>query len=109
MGLLEGNEEFTLRLILNDITVQENQLGITDHSGTLPKRLSCILNRLSSAEKKADEALKLIQTIHKIELQLTDHPYASGWTHRDRKAISQLIIQMCEDFLRGRNDESNTF
>ena len=106
MGLLEESEEATLRLILNDVTIQEDHLKITDRSGTLPKRLSRVLDQLSAAEQKASEALKLLETIHKIESQTHGNPYGTGWTHRDRKAISQLIIQMCEEFFRGKHDSS---
>lgn len=107
LGLLEESEEATLRLILNDVTIQEDHLKITDCSGTLPKRLSRILDRLSAAEKKADEAVKLIQTIHKIEMQVNYSPYSTSWTHRDRKAISQLVVQLCEDYFRGRNESTD--
>ena len=67
------------------------------------------MQQLENTEKKYLEAIKLIQTIHKIELQTHENPYGTGWTHRDRKAISQLIIQMCEDFFREIKNDSNGF
>lgn len=100
---LPAAEPEQLKIIEDDIRNYEAWLNIADRSGTLPKRLSRILDAHSALNKKYQEALKhlvaanqLIETIADIEKQVNcDNSYENTWTHRDRKAISQLVSQLC--------------
>lgn len=100
MQQLENSDGNHLRLIEQDIEVYERVLKISDRSGTLPKRLSRVLNALSAKTEQHEEALKIIQAISKVEMQVGKSADAGHWNHSDRKAISQVVIGMCENYLK---------